>query len=230
MVKWIQAGFLQKGRMCIMAKVSPSILAADFANLERDIHKVSGAAMLHVDVMDGHFVPNISIGVPVVESIRKCTDMFLDVHLMISHPKQYAEQFCKAGADLVCFHLEAEDDVQETIGLIRSCGKKAAVSIKPQTPVEAVYPFVKDLDMVLVMTVEPGFGGQKFMPDMLDKVKALRAYAQNVNPALDIEVDGGINFETAPQAAAAGANVLVAGSCVFGAEEPGKVVEAFTAL
>lgn len=213
-----------------MTKVSPSILAADFANLGADIQKVQKAAMLHVDIMDGHFVPNISIGVPVVESVRRCTDMFLDVHLMISKPQQYINTFCDAGADLLCFHLEAEGEPDTTIRMIREKGKKAAVSIKPGTPVEAVFPYVKDLDMVLVMTVEPGFGGQKFMPEMLEKVRALRAYAQTENPALDIEVDGGINRETARAAVSAGVSVLVAGSCVFGAENPEEMVDYFSSL
>ena len=213
-----------------MTKVSPSILAADFANLGADIQKVQKAAMLHVDIMDGHFVPNISIGVPVVESVRRCTDMFLDVHLMISKPQQYIDIFCDAGADLICFHLEAEGEPETTIRMIREKGKKAAVSIKPGTPVEAVFPYVKDLDMVLVMTVEPGFGGQKFMPEMLEKVKALRAYAQSENPSLDIEVDGGVNRETAKAAVSAGVSVLVAGSFIFGAESPEEMVDYFSSL
>lgn len=204
-------------------KTSPSLLAADFADLKSDIRKVEGtASMLHVDVMDGHFVPNISIGVPVVASLRKCTDLLLDTHLMISRPQDYIEAFAKAGSDLLCFHLEADCDVRDTIALIRSCGKQAAVAIKPSTPAEAVLPYVEQLDMVLVMTVEPGFGGQSFMPAMMEKVRAIRAYADRVHPDLDIQVDGGINRETAPVAVQAGANVLVAGSFVFGSAQPAE--------
>lgn len=214
-----------------MMKVSPSILAANFADLLSDIKKVeSTAAMLHVDVMDGHFVPNISIGVPVVESIRKNTSMFLDVHLMISRPQDYMEAFAKAGADLLCFHYEADCDPAKTIAQIKALGKKAALAIKPGTPAEEVYPYLADLDMLLVMTVEPGFGGQKFMPDMMEKVTAIRAYADRVNPALDIQVDGGINEDTAKVVAAAGANVLVAGSFVFHSEDPAACVASLNQL
>ncbi|MGI5959920.1 MAG: ribulose-phosphate 3-epimerase [Massiliimalia sp.] len=208
-----------------MVKISPSILAADFANLQTEIKKVeSCAAMLHIDVMDGHFVPNISVGVPVVASVRKCTNLFLDTHLMISRPQDYIEAFAKAGSDLICFHCEADCSVEETIGLIRSYGMKAAVALKPATPAGEVLPFVKDLDMVLVMTVEPGFGGQAFMPDMMAKVTEIRQYANQVNPGLDIQVDGGINETTAVTACHAGANVLVAGSFVFQSENPADTV------
>ena len=214
-----------------MIKVSPSILAADFADLMRDIRKVeSSAAMLHVDVMDGHFVPNISIGVPVVESINKNTDLFLDIHLMIERPQDYVEAFVKAGGDLICFHLEADCDPKEVIGKIHSLGKKAAVALKPATPAEAVKPYVKDLDMVLVMTVEPGFGGQSFLPEMMDKVSVVRDYAREMNPALDIQVDGGINEQTAKTAVQAGANVLVAGSFVFRSEDPEECVKKLNQL
>lgn len=214
-----------------MIKVSPSILAADFVNLETDIKKVeSTAAMLHIDVMDGHFVPNISIGVPVVQSIRKCTKLFLDTHLMISRPQDYVEAFAKAGSDLICFHYEADCDVMETIELIRSFGLRAAVALKPATPANAVLPFIKFLDMVLVMTVEPGFGGQAFMPETVSKVTEIRQYANEVNPNLDIQVDGGINGETAEIVVNAGANVLVAGSYVFGSEQPGEIVKKLSQL
>lgn len=223
--------FIRKGMVIIMIKVSPSILAANFADLLTDIKKVeTTAAMLHVDVMDGHFVPNISIGVPVVESIRKSTDMFLDVHLMISKPQDYIEAFSKAGADLICFHYEADCDVGATIKQIKSLGKKAALAIKPATPAEEVCPYLSDLDMLLVMTVEPGFGGQKFMPDMMGKVRLIREYAQKVNPALDIQVDGGINETTAVTAVEAGANVLVAGSFVFKSADPAACVTALNQL
>ncbi len=208
-----------------MIKISPSILAADFSNLQRDISKVKNATMLHIDVMDGHFVPNISVGVPVVKSIRNFTDMFLDVHLMITNPLDYIEAFCNAGADSVCFHLEAESDVTKTIEKIKSFNKRAALAIKPDTPAEAVFPFVKNLDMVLVMTVEPGFGGQSFMEKTLPKITAVREYANKVNPALDIQVDGGINFDTAKKVISAGSNVLVAGSFVFKSENPSETVD-----
>lgn len=206
-----------------MIKVSPSILAADFANLKRDIAKVEQqAAMLHLDVMDGHFVPNISIGVPVVESVRKNTTLFLDVHLMISKPLDYIEAFANAGADLICFHVESDSDPIKTIEKIKACGKKAAISLKPATPAETIFPYLKDLDMVLVMTVEPGFGGQTFLYDQMDKVRAIREAA---GAELDIQVDGGINRDTAKIAVEAGANVLVAGSFVFGSASPAEEVE-----
>lgn len=211
-----------------MIKVSPSILAADFANLKHDIQKVeSCAAMLHLDVMDGHFVPNISIGIPVVESVRKNTNLFLDVHLMISKPLDYIDAFASAGADLICFHLESESDIEQTIQKIKKCGKKAAVSLKPATPAELVFPYLSQLDMVLVMTVEPGFGGQKFMENQMEKVRAIRHAA---GPDLDIEVDGGINRETAKTVVEAGANVLVAGSFVFGSENPEEEVRFLNSL
>lgn len=214
-----------------MIKVSPSILAADFADLMRDISKVEhSAAMLHVDVMDGHFVPNISIGVPVVESINKKTDLFLDIHLMIQKPQDYVEAFIKAGGDLICFHLESDCDPGEVIRMIHSFGKKAAIALKPATPAQAIRPYLKDLDMVLVMTVEPGFGGQSFMPEMMEKVSAVRSYANEVNPLLDIQVDGGINEETAKIAVNAGANVLVAGSFVFRSEDPEACVKKLNQL
>lgn len=209
-----------------MTKISPSILAADFVNLETDIKKIESAAdMLHIDVMDGHFVPNISIGVPVVQSIRKCTDLFLDTHLMISRPQDYIEAFAKAGSDLICFHYEADCSVMETIELIRSFGIQAAVALKPGTPANKVLPFIKFLDMVLIMTVEPGFGGQAFMPETVSKITEIRQYANEVNPNLDIQVDGGINGETARIAVDAGANVLVAGSYVFGSDSPAQMVQ-----
>ena len=207
-------------------KVSPSILSADYAALREDIEKVKigGADMLHVDVMDGHFVPNISIGPPVVKSIRKATDMFLDCHLMISNPYDYIDAFADSGADLISFHVESNSDVKVTIEKIKSTGVLPALVVKPKTSAEAVFPYLSDVAMVLVMTVEPGFGGQSFMEDMLPKIKAIREEANKVNPSLMIQVDGGIVPETAKLCIDAGADVLVSGSYIFGAPDIEKAI------
>lgn len=201
-------------------KISPSILASDYANLEKELDKCASAQLIHVDVMDGHFVPNISIGAPVVSSIKKVCNIPFDVHLMISNPLQYVEDFANAGADIICFHTECDSPIDETLDKIISLGKKAALAIKPGTDAKAVIPYLDKLDMVLVMTVEPGFGGQSFMESTMPKIEAIRAMA----PDIDIEVDGGINPETVKIAAKAGANVFVAGSAVFKSENPESTI------
>lgn len=217
-----------------MVKIAPSILSADFANLERDIKVVEngGAAYLHVDVMDGNFVPNISIGIPVLQSVRKITDMVLDVHLMIDRPLRYVEAFSKAGADIVVFHLEADlpENIFKAIDIVKSLGKRVGLSIKPKTPVEMLWPFISLLDMVLIMTVEPGFGGQKFMAEQMAKVRALRAHIDREGLSCEIEVDGGINPETAQTCIEAGVDVLVAGSAVFMAQEPAEMIRKLRGL
>jgi len=213
-----------------MIKVSPSILSANFAALISDINeaKSGGADYLHIDVMDGVFVPNITLGIPVVRSLRNATDMFFDVHLMIDRPHRYVKDFCEAGADLVTVHLEADQpqDLLDAISTIRACGKKVGMSLKPRTPAEALIPYLPMLDLVLVMTVEPGFGGQSFMHEQLSKIKAIRAMLDSVNPRCEIEVDGGIDAQTSGLVKEAGANVLAAGSSVFGAKDRGAAIEA----
>ena len=197
--------------------LSPSILSADFWNLGEDIRHVEqeGVPYLHVDVMDGIFVPSISYGMPVIKCVRKRTELFLDVHLMIDRPERYIKDFAESGADLINFHIEATDRVRETISEIRSYGKKVGITIKPNTPVATVEPYLDLVDMVLVMTVEPGFGGQKIIPECLDKVKEIRRLVTERRLDTDIEVDGGINLENVQEALDAGANVIVAGSAVF---------------
>lgn len=203
-----------------MIRISPSLLAADFSRLDRELDRVSDADALHLDVMDGIFVPNISFGPPILQSIRPKTSLFFDVHLMITHPLDYIETFVKCGADCITFHLESDSDPLKTIEKIHSFGKQAGISIKPATAPKAVLPFLPKLDMVLVMSVEPGFGGQKFMDSALEKIRFLRSAA----PDITLNVDGGINADTGRRCVEAGANMLVAGSYVFGAQDPSAAI------
>lgn len=198
------------------------MLSADFGHLERDTRMIdaSAAEWVHIDVMDGVFVPNISFGFPVLKAIRKATAKFLDVHLMIVSPEKYVARFAEAGADLVTFHVEAADDPAACIGLIREAGAKAGVSIKPATPVEALRGILPLVDLVLVMSVEPGFGGQSFIPGSLEKIAQLRTMAQEMGLETIIEVDGGLSSHNAGEVYGAGADVLVAGNAVFGAADP----------
>ena len=202
-----------------MAIVAPSILSADFANLQRELEemKAAGIQWAHIDVMDGLFVPNITVGLPVLESLRRVTDLTLDVHLMITQPIRYARRFCRAGADRVTVHLEADspENILETIRQIHEMGKKAGISVKPGTPAQALEPFLDRVELILVMTVEPGFGGQKFMGDMMPKLHSLRERLNRVNPDCLLEVDGGIDLTTAPIVKENGADVLVSGSAYF---------------
>ncbi len=209
--------------------LSPSMLAIDFANIGENLKKAedAGTPYLHLDVMDGVFVPNISFGIPVIAGLRKSTQMIFDVHLMIVEPEKYVEAFRKAGADIINFHLEATEDPAAVIGQIKATGAKAAITIKPKTPVEDLLPYLSEVDMVLVMTVEPGFGGQSFMEDQVEKIRTLSKWKKEQGYTYDIEVDGGVNLKTLRTVLDAGANVIVAGSAVFGKEDVAGAVRDF---
>jgi len=211
-----------------MIKIAPSILSADFSKLGDEIKDVEagGADYIHVDVMDGHFVPNITIGPLIVEAIRPTTKLPLDVHLMIENPDSYIPQFAKAGADIITVHVEACKHLHRTIQLIKEQGVKAGVVLNPSTPVDTIKHIIEDIEMVLLMTVNPGFGGQAFIPSVLPKIKEVRELANKVNPSLDIEVDGGINTETARLVKEAGANVLVAGSFIYNNPDRKEAIKA----
>lgn len=214
-----------------MIKISPSVLASDFSKLGEESIRMekAGAHYLHLDVMDGNFVPNISFGAPVIASIRKHTSLVFDVHLMISDPLKYAEDFAKAGADIITFHLESDSDTEQTIEKIRSLGCKVGISLKPKTPASAVFEYLDRLDMVLIMTVEPGFGGQSFMSDMLPKIEEIKGEINKRKLKVDIQVDGGVDENTISLCSKAGANIFVAGSAIFKApdakEKISKLIE-----
>ena len=212
-----------------MVKVAPSILSADFAKLGAEVEDIcrGGADYVHFDVMDGRFVPNISIGIPVLKSLRASTDMFIDAHLMILEPVRYAETFCRAGADLVNFHVEAdsEENILSAIRITKENGKKTGVTLKPGTGADAVLPYIDKVDLILIMTVEPGFGGQRFMYEMLPKIETVRGFIDRLNPSCELEVDGGIDGETAALVKKAGANILVAGSSVFKAQDRATAIQ-----
>ena len=209
-----------------MTIISPSVLSADFAHLADDIKKVekAGAKYLHLDVMDGAFVPNITFGAPVISSLRKHSSIVFDVHLMINNPERYIDDFAKAGADIITIHIESTDKVLETLHYIRSKGIKSAISVKPNTPIEEAFPYLDALDMVLIMTVEPGFGGQKLIPETLQKIRILKEYCDANQYNIDIEVDGGIGPDNIGLLTSNGANIIVAGSAVFKADDYAKVI------
>ena len=209
-----------------MKKILPSILSADFANLERDIKELEniGIDMFHIDVMDGNFVPNISFGFPIIEAIRPKTDKIFDCHLMIANPENYVEQFCKIGCDMISFHIEATNHADRLIQVIKDNGKKAGIVLNPQTSLESIKYLLPKVDYVLIMTVNPGFGGQKFIPEMLEKIEELSKIREEKNYNFLIEVDGGINVETSKACRDKGADILVCGSFLFGASDKEKIL------
>ncbi len=215
-----------------MIKISASILSADYTKLGEEIKAIERAKIpyIHIDVMDGHFVPNISIGIPTVESIRGATDLILDVHLMISNPEKYIEKFARAGADIINFHLEATDSPLKIIEQIRKTGKKCGITINPDTPVEKLFKLANKVDMILIMSVHPGFGGQEFIKDSLDKVKALREYIKKNNLNTDIEIDGGVKIDNLRDVLDAGVNIVVVGSAIFEAEDMAVEAERFSEI
>ena len=211
-------------------QIAPSILSSDFARLAEEIESIKNCDMVHIDVMDGHFVPNLTFGAPVVKCIRKYTDLFFDCHLMISNPKKYAVDFAKAGADLITFHYESDDDPKETIDEIKRLGCKVGISIKPKTEVEKIYPYLDMVDLVLIMSIEPGFGGQSFMAEVLDKVVKLKELKQKENKKYAIEIDGGIDDKTIILAKKAGVEVCVAGSYIFKQENRIETIKKLKAV
>lgn len=209
-------------------KIAPSILASDFSRLGEEVRRVveAGADFIHFDVMDGHFVPNLTMGPQLIKSVKQYTDCPFDVHLMITRPEDYIDDFADAGADLITFHIEIEGSVETTINLIKARGIKAGVALRPKTPISAIFPYLVDLDLVLPMSVEPGFGGQKFLTGTLDKIDSLRKRILELGCEVLIEVDGGINLETAPLVVNRGATVLVAGTAIFGSGDPSETIRA----
>lgn len=214
-----------------MKLIAPSILSADFSKLSDELVRIekSGADIIHIDVMDGHFVPNLTFGAPVVKAIRHCTKLPFDVHLMISNPLKYIGDFAAAGADSITFHIESDDDPTKVISEIKKHNIKTAVSVKPNTAAEVIFPYLPYIDMVLVMTVEPGFGGQAFMPDMLGKIETIKSEIDRLGRDIKIEVDGGINFTTAVSASNAGADIFVAGNALFSTENMADAVNTMKA-
>ena len=209
-----------------MKKILPSILSADFANLERDVKELEqiGIDMFHIDVMDGNFVPNISFGFPIIEAIRSKTDKIFDCHLMIARPEEYVERFCNAGCDMVSFHIEATNHADRVIQIIKNSGKKAGIVLNPQTPIESVKYLLPKLDYVLIMTVNPGFGGQKFISEMLEKIEELAKIREEKGYSFLIQVDGGVNVETSKLCRDRGSDLLVCGSFLFGTEDKEKIL------